>query len=223
MRSRVAGGAARRTAHRGGRSPSPREAIGVVSRGSEEPGVAGRRLSATRGVAQPGRAPALGAGGRRLYSATPTRADGVDRRGGALRAPPGGALAVAARCDASLPGIGGAASRVPSGDDDGALLAPRLPCGARRPPAGARAPLGLRRRVCTPDGSSSTATSHVRCSACSAGSTRRGSRSGAWSRSMPTARATSARSRPTTRPRSTVATSRARPAGRSTRTAARST
>ena len=52
---------------------------------------------------------------------------------------------------------------------------------------------------------------------------RRGSRSAEWFRSTRTARATSVRSRPTTRRRSTAATSTAPPAGPSTRTGGRST
>ena len=107
--------------------------------------------------------------------------------------------------------------------DDGRLLAPRLPGAAARPARRHRYASRLRRARSRRSRGRPPGCRAGGCSTCSAASTPTASRFAGWSRSTPTAAATSARSRPTTPRRSTAASSTARRATRSMRTVARST
>ena len=158
----------------------------------------------------------------------PARALVLPRRGAAARrhGRPARRRAVIAAAPAALPPYHAQVAPLSAAQrkgDDARGLATRLSCRALRPAP--RDPDLRRLRRARPP-RSARGQSHgrglgragVRCS-----STWRASRSGACSRSRPTAAPTSARSRPTTPPRSTAAARRARRAGRSTPTAGRST
>ena len=107
--------------------------------------------------------------------------------------------------------------------DDGRLLAPRLPCAAARPAPRHGHASRLRRARPHRPRDRPPRRRRQRCSRAAPAVRRRLPDSPDGRRSMPTAAATSARSRRTTPRRSTAASSTARRATRSTPTAARST